>query len=278
MKLTKVIIPTAGIGTRFLPLTKIIPKELLPVANKPMIAYTIDEVQKSGFKNIVFVLRAGRQNVIEYLTPDFDLEKLLIRTNKEKLLQSVRDIYKSINGMNIFETYQKDPLGDGDALLSAKDKIKDEAFAVAFPDDIIESKKPALTQLKEIFDKYEKPILGLKKVGYDNACAYGSVAVKQIDKRLYKIKKLIEKPKREEVLSEFVSCSRFIYTPILFDYLEKTPKTVHGETITADAVRLMLEDGETIFGYNIEGDWHECGDMKKWMRTNKHFISKYENN
>jgi len=267
MEVKKAIIPAAGLGTRFLPLTKVIPKVLLPLVEKPMISYAIREVKRAGFSNIIFVLSQKNKIISDYFKRDFKVEKILEKRNKKEILRELKKIDEEFAGLSFFFVQQPEPRGDGDALLRVK-KRRGEAVAVLFPDDVIESKIPAISQLEKIFKTSEKPVIGLKKRTPEALSSYGVVDVEKIANRLYKIKDIVEKPLVEKAPSDLAIVGRYILTSSVFDYLRKTQPNETGEIILAEALKKMIKDGKIVYGYELEGEWLECGNKIEWLKTN----------
>lgn len=267
MEIKKAIIPIAGLGTRFLPLSKVLSKEFLPLADKPIIQHIVQEVKESGINEIIFVVSPGQKTVLNYFKKSPELEKALAKKKKEGQLKELKAFEQVFEGISFSFAVQKSPLGDGHAILQAAKFIKNEAVANSFGDDIIDSETPALLQLINIFKTCNAPVLGLKKLPRDKIPAYGSVAVEKIANNLYKIKKIIEKPQPSEVVSDLVIVGKHILTPEVFAYLKKAKPSLKGEIILAEVFDKMLRDGKMIYGYELKGEWLECGDKLKWIKS-----------
>jgi len=267
MEIKKAIIPIAGLGTRFLPLSKVLSKEFLPLADKPIIQHIVQEVKESGINEIIFVVSPGQKTVLNYFKKSPELEKALAKKKKEGQLKELKAFEQVFEGISFSFAIQKSPLGDGHAILQAAKFIKNEAVANSFGDDIIDSETPALLQLINIFKTCNAPVLGLKKLPRDKIPAYGSVAVEKIANNLYKIKKIIEKPQPSEVVSDLVIVGKHILTPEVFAYLKKAKPSLKGEIILAEVFDKMLRDGKMIYGYELKGEWLECGDKLKWIKS-----------
>ncbi len=263
----KAIIPVAGLGTRFLPLSRAVPKDFFPLVDKPIIQYIIEEVKKSGIKEIVFVVSPGQKDILNYFQKSPELEKLLIKRKKENALKELKDFEQTFEGISFSFVTQTSPLGDGHAILQAAKKIKNEPVANSFGDDIIDSETPALLQLINVFKTCNAPVLGLKRIPRDKIPAYGSVAVEKIASNLYKIKKIIEKPEPSQIMSDLVVVGKHILTPEVFGYLKKAVPSKKGEIILAEVFDKMLSDGKVIYGYELRGEWLECGDKLKWLKS-----------
>ena len=263
----KAIVPVAGLGTRFLPMSRVLSKDLFPLVDKPVIQYVAEEVIKSGIKEIIFVLSPGQKTILEYFKKAPDLEKLLIKRKKEKQLKDYKDFESMIEGVKFSYVVQKEPLGDGHAVLQASAKVKGEPVALSFGDDIIDSDEPALLQLANIFKTCSAPVLALKSMPTEKVSAYGAVAVEKIANRLYKIKKIVEKPEPSKIPSNLVIVGKYILTPDIFSYLKKAKPSKKGEIILAEVFDKMLNDGKMIYGYELKGEWLECGDKEKWLKS-----------
>jgi len=270
---TKVIMPLAGLGTRFLPLSKVVPKELWPLGEKPVMQYIIDEALASGIKEFVFVLSPEKKIILDYLKPAQKLEKVLEQRQKTELLKELR----SMPLIDFKVAYQRKPKGDGDAILKAGfsieslvkagDPISDTPYAVLFGDDLIWGEEPALAQLLSVFRNYHQPIICLARVPREKFSHYGMVACEKIANRLYKIKGIVEKPSPENSPSDLAIVGKYIITPEVFKYLKETKPTPTGEIILANAFSRMLKQGKLIYGYEVKGEWLECGTKKDYIKT-----------
>ncbi|OGZ62740.1 MAG: hypothetical protein A2639_02790 [Candidatus Staskawiczbacteria bacterium RIFCSPHIGHO2_01_FULL_34_27] len=268
LEIKKAIIPVAGLGTRFLPLSLAVSKEFFPLVDKPMIQYIIEEVKKSGIKEVIFVISPKQKMIMNYFKTSPELEKLLIKRKKDKILKELKDFEATFEDIKFSFAVQKLPLGDGHAILQAGKFVGSEPVAVSWSDDIIESDVPAIEQLMEIFKTTNNaPVIALKSIPRDKIPAYGSVAVEKISNRLYKIKKIIEKPDPSEIKSDLVIVGRYILTPEVFSYLKKAHPSKKGEIILGEVFDKMLSDGMPLYGYDVKGEWLECGDKSKWLKS-----------
>lgn len=267
LEIKKVIIPVAGLGTRFLPLSKTLSKEFFPLVDKPIIQYIIEEVKKSGIKEVIFVTSPGQKSILSYFQKSPELEKTLAKRKKDKLLEELKEFEEMFEGIKFSFVVQKKPLGDGNAILQAAKKTEGEPVAVSFGDDVIDSEEPALSQLVNIFKTCNAPVIALKQLPADQVSAYGVVAVEKIANHLYKIKKIIEKPELAEAPSNLVVVGKFILTPEVFKFLKKTTPSKRGEIILAEAFDKMLSEGKIIYGCELKGEWLECGDKLKWLKS-----------
>ena len=267
MEVKKAIIPIAGLATRFLPLSRAVPKEFFPLAEKPIIQYIIEEMRGSGIEEIIFVVAPGQKAVINYFKKSPELEKILEQRKKEQTLKELKEFEETFKDISFSSVQQKIPLGDGHAILQAVKNLKSEAVAVSFGDDVIDSEIPAIRQLVEIFSTCSAPVVGLKFVPKDKVQAYGAVQAEKIASRLYKIKKIVEKPEPGKEPSNLVIAGKHILTPEVYGYLKKARPSKRGEIILAEVFSRMLDDGKPIYGYEMNGEWLECGDKAKWMKS-----------
>ena len=264
----KAVILLAGLGTRFLPLSKVVPKELWPLVDKPIVQYIIEEAINSGFNEIVFVLRPDNKLILEYVKKSPEIEKILKERNNNNVLEEIKKLDSLLKGVHFSYVFQKKPAGDGHAVLQVEKIIKEETFAVLFADDVIDSNKPALSQLVNVFKTSMKPVLSLYRLPKENLSSYGVVGVEKIANRHYKIKEIIEKPSTENAPSNLAVVGKYLLTPDIFGYLKKTKPTEKGEIILANSFREMLKDKKTIYGHEIDGEWLECGTKKAWLKSN----------
>jgi UTP--glucose-1-phosphate uridylyltransferase len=269
MDIKKVIIPIAGLGTRFLPLSKVVPKEFWPLVDVPMIQHIIKEALNSGIQEVIFIVKSENKKIIaDYLKPSTKLNKVLKERKKDSVLEELKnfeDIFKNISFNYVL---QKDSLGDGHAILQALKLGGEEPIACLFSDDIVYSKTPCILQLKNVFKTCEKPVIALHRLPKEKLSSYGVVAVEKIANRFYKIKKIIEKPSLEKIPSDFAIVGKYILTPEVFDYLGKEKKKKPQEIILANALNQMLTEGKAIYGYEFEGEWLECGTKLNWLKSN----------
>ena len=274
MEIKKAIIPLAGLASRFLPLSGVISKELLPLADLPMIHYVVQEARDAGIKEIIFVLNPERKKVLDYFRPCPKIEKFLKSLKKDNILKELKSQQETFKDISFSYVLQKKPLGDGHAVFQAAKLMDQEPVVCMFADDIIDSKTPGIMQLTKVFKTCQKPVIGLFRVGKEIS-NYGAVGVEKIANRLFKIKKIIEKPDSESVLSDLAIVGRYVLTPEVFDYLKKAKPTKRGEIILADVFNnQMLQEGKVIYGYELEGKWLECGDKRRWLKSNLYFSLK----
>ena len=272
----KAIIPIAGLGTRFLPLSLAVSKEFFPLIDKPIIQYIIEEVKKSGINEIVFVVSPKQKMIFNYLQKSPELEKVLIKRKKDKILKELHDFEQILEGITFSFVVQKQPLGDGHSILQAQKLVAGEPVAVSFGDDVVDSQEPAMLQLMNIFKTCQAPVVALKSMPKDVIPAYGNVVVEKIANHLYKIKKIVEKPTPDQIQSNLVIVGKYILTPEVFTYLKKAAPSDKGEIILGEVFEKMLHDGIQIYGYEIKGEWLECGDKLKWLKSFLYLVLKDE--
>ncbi|MDD5146611.1 MAG: sugar phosphate nucleotidyltransferase [Candidatus Pacebacteria bacterium] len=264
----KAVIPAAGLSSRFLPLTKVVCKQLLPVGDLPMIEHVVREVKDSDMDQVVFVLSEAQKIILDYFKRRPKLEHILESRGQKEILEKLQEHDQELESLAISSVQQISPRGDGDAILKAKNQVAKEPFAVLFSDDLFVAKVPATEQLKQVYSTAQKSVIGLKKMPPEKVPAYGAVKVEKIASRLYKIKDIIEKPPIDKAPSDLVICGRYILMPDVFSYLDGVTPNKKGEVILADALKAMLEDGKIIYGYDIEGEWLECGKTADWLKSN----------
>ncbi len=275
-EIKKAVIAAAGAGTRFLPLTKVCAKELLPLLDKPLIDYSVSECKDAGINRVIFVLSPEKRAIFSYFKKNSKILNALKRdSQKEKYLKEFLKKEEEFKKIFFSCSFQTIPRGDGDAVLKARNCIKKEPFAVFFPDDVFVAKKPPISQLGKIFQTSGKIVVGLKKISAERASSYGIAAVEKIANRLYKIKNIKEKPVSNNLPSNLAVVGRYILIPEIFAYLKKTLPNERKEILLVEAINLMLRDGKVVYGYEIDGEWLECGDKAKWIESNFCFALKH---
>jgi len=267
LKVRKAIIPAAGLGTRFLPATKAQPKEMLPIVDKPTIQYIVEEAIASGIEHILIVTGRNKRSIEDHFDKNLELEEALRKGQKEDLLQLVDDI---TNLVDIHYIRQKEPKGLGHAIYCARAFIGDEPFAVLLGDDIVYSKTPCLKQLIEVFNEYKTTILGCQFVPEDDVDKYGMVDGKLIEDNVYKVKGLVEKPKKEEAPSNLAILGRYIITPRIFDHLANTKPGAGGEIQLTDALQALAKE-EAMYAYNFEGVRYDVGNKLGYLKATVEF-------
>lgn len=260
----KAIIPAAGLGTRFLPMTKNSPKEMLPIVDKPAIQYVVEEAVSSGINDIVIVTGRGKEVIENHFDIAYELEKILDERKEIKKLDEIRKISKLAD---IYYIRQKMPLGLGHAIYVARKHIGKAAFAVMLGDDIIISKKPCIKQLIEAHEKVDASVIAVQKVEKKRVSKYGVIEYEKIKDNLYKIIDIVEKPNIEEAPSNMAVMGRYILTPKIFSYIKKLKPGKNNELQLTDALKEMLKNHE-IYAYRFEGERFDLGDKLDWVKIN----------
>ncbi len=255
MSIKKAVIPAAGVGTRFLPTTKAIPKELLPLLDKPLIQYAVEEAVASGIREIILVTSQGKEALERYFKPDPALESFLKDRGSLELQTEVRRV-TSLAKMSYVE--QKEPLGLGHAVLTAKDLVGDEPFAVMLPDDVIQSAEPALGQMIEVYHSQGGGVIAVEEVPRDQVSSYGVITPEPLSDEVYRIHGVVEKPPPEKAPSNLAIVGRYILPPEIFDCLERTCPGAKGEIQLTDGLALLMETQE-LYGYRFSGTRHDGG-------------------
>ncbi|MEX0595189.1 MAG: UTP--glucose-1-phosphate uridylyltransferase GalU [Candidatus Paceibacterota bacterium] len=263
MKIRKAIITVAGFGTRFLPATKAQPKAMLPLVDKPIVQYLVEEAVKAGIEQIIFVTGKGKRAIEDHFDSHFELEYLLEQKGKEEVLAQVRDIADMAEFFFVRQRYAR---GNGDAVLATRSFIGDEPCAVLFEDDIVASEIPAIGQLIEVYNKYQDPVIALTKVPHSEVSKYGIIEGIQINDRLFEINKFVEKPSPEDTKSDLAVIGKYIITPAIFDKLEQMKDSVVGE-LGLDHAFIELLKTNSLYGYEIEGERYDCGDKLGYIQA-----------
>ncbi len=263
MQVRKAVFPVAGLGTRFLPATKSSPKEMLPLIDKPLVHYVVEEAVAAGIEHILFVTGRGKRALEDYFDISFELEALLQEKGKDKAFKEIRDIADMVK---IYYVRQKQALGLGHAILCAREFVGDEPFAVLLGDDIIDAEKPCLAQLLDVYRKYRGTVLALEQVPMENISSYGCVKANQLSDRVFEVLDMVEKPKREEAPSDLAIIGRYVLTPDIFPILEKQQPGKGGEIQLTDAIRKLLQE-EAVYGCRFDGVRHDCGDKLGFLKA-----------
>lgn len=253
----KAIILVAGFGTRFLPATKAQPKEMLPIVDKPVIQYLVEETVASGIKDIIFVTGRGKRAIEDHFDHSAELEEILESRGKHKLAKEIRRISSLANFAFV---RQKKALGTGDALLQVKHLIDKEPVAIVYGDDVVVSDPPCLKQLIAIYEKFQAPVLALERVPRKDVSRYGVIDGVKVGPRLFKINRLVEKPSAAKAPSNLIRIGKFIFTPEIFEMLAKTKPPRHGEFYDLIALDRYVREGGLLYGYEYIGQRYDCGD------------------
>jgi len=268
----KAVIPAAGLGTRFLPLTKNSPKEMLPIIDKPAIQYVVEEAINSGIDDIVIITGRGKEVIENHFDVAYELEKILEERGEKEKLNEVRKISEMAE---IFYIRQKMPLGLGHAIYMARKHISEEFFAVLLGDDIIVANQPCTKQLIDVYEKYNASVIAIQEVEMKYVSKYGIVDAEEVENGIFKIKALVEKPAPREAPSNLAVMGRYILSPKIFGYIEKTKPGKKGEIQLTDALNMMLEN-EELYAYVFEGKRYDLGDKFDWLRINIEMALKRE--
>jgi UTP--glucose-1-phosphate uridylyltransferase len=276
MKVCKAVFPAAGLGTRFLPATKAQPKEMLPLVDKPIIQYGVEEAMAAGCNQIIMITGRGKSAIEDHFDVSYELEKILEEKGKTDLLKVVRQISDMIH---VAYVRQKEALGLGHAVLTARELVGREAFAVLLADDVIDAEVPVLKQMMQVFEETQCSVIATQMVEGAAISAYGVLDVKPADGRrggrLYEILNMVEKPPFEEAPSNLAIIGRYILTPAIFDVLERTQVGTGGELQLTDAMRLLLKK-EKMYAYVYEGKRHDTGDKLGFLKATVEFALKRE--
>ncbi|MEC0093598.1 UTP--glucose-1-phosphate uridylyltransferase GalU [Paenibacillus macquariensis] len=267
MKIRKAIIPAAGLGTRFLPATKAMPKEMLPIVDKPTIQYIVEEAVASGIEDIIIVTGKGKRAIEDHFDYSFELEHNLESKEKWDLLSEVR---KSSEMADIHYIRQKEPKGLGHAIWCARKFIGNEPFAVLLGDDIVESNQPCLKQMIDLYEHYQSSIVGVQPVPWNEVSRYGIVDGVSIEERVYQANRLVEKPAEENAPSNLAIMGRYILTPHIFELLGEQHEGVNGEIQLTDAISRLVEV-ERVLAYHFEGQRHDVGEKLGYIETTIHY-------
>ena len=269
-KVSKAVFPAAGLGTRFLPATKASPKEMLPLVDKPLIQYVVEEAVNSGIESIIIVTGRGKTAIEDHFDVSFELEKLLEERGKNDMLKEMRAISEMARDSYV---RQREALGLGHAVLQARDCVGDEPFAVMLSDDIIDSETPALKQLLDVYEKYEAPVIGTMQVAGEAISRFGALDVEEIEDGVYKIKDMVEKPLFSEAPSDLAIIGRYVLTPDIFSEIEKTEPGAGGEIQITDAMRSLLKK-RPFYAVRFEGTRHDAGDKLGFLIATIEFALK----
>jgi UTP--glucose-1-phosphate uridylyltransferase len=274
LRVRKAVFPAAGLGTRFLPATKAQPKEMLPLVDKPIIQYGVEEALAAGCDQIVIITGRGKSAIEDHFDVSYELEKMLEERGKTELLAVVRQISDMIH---VAYVRQKEAMGLGHAVLMARELVGNEPFAVLLADDVIDAPVPCLKQMIDVFNETQSSVIATQVVEGPGISAYGVVAGSPVDGRfpgrLYDINNLVEKPKFAEAPSKLAVIGRYVLTPTVFETLERTPLGTGGELQLTDGLRLLLQR-EKIYGYVFDGKRHDTGDKLGFLKATVEFALK----
>ena len=262
--LRKALVPAGGFGTRLLPATKAVPKELLPIVDKPLIQFIVEELVESGFEELVLVTGRQKGSIEDHFDSLPELEGFLETKGKGDLLQTMQALSKMIRIVCVRQPY---PLGLGHAVLCAKSIIRDEPFAVMLPDDLIISKRPCIGQLADVFNEFGKPVIAIQRVPDNDVMHYGIIRPRTVRDGLHEVLDMVEKPSREQAYSNLAIIGRYVLPPDIFSALEETPPGAGGEIQLTDAIKRMLGRG-SVFGLEYEGRRFDAGNKPGFVKAN----------
>ncbi|MGV3042003.1 UTP--glucose-1-phosphate uridylyltransferase GalU [Staphylococcus rostri] len=272
MTIKKAIIPAAGLGTRFLPATKAMPKEMLPILDKPTIQYIVEEAARAGIEDIIIVTGKHKRAIEDHFDTQKELETTLYEKGKLEMLEKVQ--YPT-DLANIFYVRQKEQNGLGDAIYTAKQFIGNEPFAVLLGDDIVESDTPAIQQLMAQYDKTGKSVIGVQTVPESETHRYGIIAPQSQDERLYDVAKFVEKPEQGTAPSNLAIMGRYVLSPKIFDYLATQTEGSGGEIQLTDAIERLNQD-DKVYAYDFEGTRYDVGEKIGFVKTTIEYALKHD--
>ena len=267
MKIKKAVFPVAGLGTRFLPATKASPKEMMPLVDKPLIQYVVEEAIDAGIEEVIMITGRGKNAIEDHFDISFELEHALKGKNNNKMLEEVQRIS---NLVDFWYIRQKEPLGLGHAILRTKDLIGNEPFAVLLGDDIIHSEVPTIKQLMNIHEKYNASVIAVEKIDKKDISGYGVIEPKKLDERVYQIMDMVEKPSPQDAPSDLAIIGRYILTPEIFTALEKTVPDKSGEIQLTYGLRHLLKQ-QVVYAYQFEGKRYDAGNKLGFLKATVEF-------
>lgn len=270
-RVRKAVFPAAGLGTRFLPATKASPKEMLPLVDKPLIQYVVEEAVASGIESIVIVTGRGKSAIEDHFDISYELEKLLEERGKTAELKAMRGIAQLAS---VGYVRQREALGLGHAVLQARDLVGNEPFAVMLSDDIIDSQTPALKQLLDVYERYDAPVVAVFEVEGEAISRFGVVDAEEVEAGVYKIRDMVEKPPAAEAPSNLAIIGRYVLTPDIFDEIENTRPGAIGEIQITDAMRSLLKK-RPFYAVRFEGTRYDAGDKLGFLMATVQFALKH---
>lgn len=271
-KIRKAVFPAAGLGTRFLPATKASPKEMLPLVDKPLIQYSVEEAVASGIDSILIITGREKGAIENHFDISFELEQLLQEKGKTELFEQVRAISDIAT---IMYTRQKQALGLGHAIYQAKDFVGDEPFAALLADDVVDAEKPALKQMAEVYEKYQAPVIATMQVSGEAISRFGVIDAEEVEANVYRINDMVEKPAFEDAPSDLAIIGRYIFTPDIFKAIEQTSPGAGGEIQITDAMRILLKE-RPFYAVKLDGVRHDAGDKLGFLIATVEFALKRE--
>ncbi|MDT0498364.1 UTP--glucose-1-phosphate uridylyltransferase GalU [Algiphilus sp. W345] len=273
MRIRKAVFPVAGLGTRFLPATKASAKEMLPVVDKPLIQYAVQEAISAGAEELVFITGRSKNSIMDHFDKAYELETELENRGKTKLLEVVHEILPP--GITCIFIRQAEALGLGHAVLCAWPAVGDEDFSVILADDLIDGRlRPCLAQMQRVYQEYGTSVIATQRVPKEEISAYGVVDVQPVGPGLGEIRRIVEKPKPEDAPSNLGVVGRYILTPRIFKLLERTPRGAGGEIQLTDAISMMIQE-QTVLAYEFEGTRYDCGSKLGYLKANVEYALKH---
>ncbi len=263
MSINKAVLPAAGLGTRFLPATKAQPKEMLPLVDKPLIQYVVEESVSAGITNVIIVTGRGKTAIEDHFDVSFELERFLEDKGKVKELEIVKAISDLVN---VSYVRQKEALGLGHAVAVAEPLVGDEAFAVLLGDDLVASDVPCIQQMIEVYEQVKAPVLAVMRVPREEISSYGVIAATSEGERLHRVSRLVEKPPADEAPSDLAIIGRYILTPAIFEHVKKTGADARGEIQLTNALESLLSE-TPIYGFEFEGVRYDCGNKLGFLKA-----------
>ena len=269
-RITKAIFPVAGLGTRFLPATKASPKEMLPLVDKPLIQYVVEEAISSGIEEIIIITGRGKRAIEDHFDVSYELEDMLRQKGKRKLLAEVQQIS---NMLDICYVRQKEPAGLGHALLCAKNLVRNEPFAVLLGDDVIDANIPVLKQMVHVYNNYNAPVIAIQEVDRSQVSNYGIIKGTLVEEGVYRISDMVEKPNIDEAPSNLAIIGRYILTPDIMGLLGKTKPGSGNEVQLTDALRELTKI-RPVYAYKFHGKRYDAGDKLGFLKATVEFALK----
>ncbi len=263
MKIRKAVIVAAGWGTRFLPITRSQPKEMLPLVDKPIIQYSVEEAVASGIEHIVLVTALGKQAIEDYFDRAFELEYMLEQKGEKKLLREMRELS---NLVDICYVRQKGQLGLGHAVLTARNVVDNEPFALFLPDDVVDGKVPLLKQLMEVHEQYGGSVIAVERIEREDTVKHGIIEPREISDRVYQVLNIVEKPPPDEALSNLGVVGRYVLMPEIFDFLEAASPGKNNEIQLTDALQSLLGK-QAVYALEFEGTRYDTGNPLGWLKA-----------
>jgi len=269
--INKAVLPVAGFGTRFLPASKAIPKEMLPIIDKPIVQYAVEEAIEAGIKEIIFITSPEKYSIEKHFSKNEELSKKLLQSNKFEYLDKLNP--KIFNNIKFHYIDQKEQNGLGDAIAHSKNLVGHEPFAVLLPDEIYLSKISCMKQLLDVYEKTKSTVIAVKEVAQNNIHKYGVIKPEKITKNFSKISDIVEKPNKQSAPSKYAVCGRYILSSNIFSHLQSVDKDINGEIQLTDGIRSLLED-EDAFACFYKGSKYDCGSKEGFVEATITFAMK----